>query len=142
MMKRAAVLGILVIVTALLTGCNGEPFPMVKASGKITYDDGSPLTTKKGDKLGLIFLPQMPPRDPKTHPRTGTAEVNPEDGTFSAATTHKWGDGLVRGKYKVSIFTGDTYSPAVPREYCDPDTTPLEVDASRQPMELKIKKPK
>lgn len=141
-MKRVVVLGALTVVVALLVGCSGEPFPMVKASGKITYDDGSPLPTKKGDTLGLIFFPLVPPRDPKTHPRTGTADVNPEDGTFASATTHKWGDGLIRGKYKVSIYTGDKYSAAVPREYCDPDTTPLEVDASKQPMVITIKKPK
>lgn len=125
----------------LLAGCGGEPFPMVKASGKIVYEDGSLLTTKKGDTLGLIFIPQTPPRDPKTHPRMGTAIVNPEDGTFPCATSHKWGDGLIRGKYKVSIYTGPKFSLAVPRDYCDPNTTPLEVDASRQPMELKIRKP-
>lgn len=141
-MRQAAVLGILAVVVSLLVGCNSEPFPMVKASGKLVYEDGSPLPTKKGDMLGLIFIPLMPPKDPKTHARMGTASVNPEDGTFSSATSHKWGDGLVRGKYKVSIYTGDKYSPAVPREYCDPDTTPLEVDASKQPMVIAIKKPK
>ena len=139
-MHWAAVVGI-VVGAAVLAGCNSEPFPMVKASGRITYDDGSPLATKKGDTLGLIFLPQTPPRDPKTHPRMGTAAVNPEDGTFPVATTHKFGDGLIRGKHKVSIYTGDAYSPAVPREYCDPDTSPLEVDAAEQPMWIKIRKP-
>ena len=140
-MIRRATSGILGCAALLLTGCGSEPFPMVKASGKLTYEDGSPLPMKAGDTLGLVFLPQAPPRDPKTHPRLGTAAVNPEDGTFPAATTHKYGDGLIRCTYKVSIFTGDTYSPAVPREYCDPDTTPLEVDASLQPMWIRIRKP-
>lgn len=140
-MRNTAVIGTLAGVALLLAGCSGEPFPMVKASGKITYEDGSPLATSKGDALGLQFMPQHPPRDPKTYPRMGTAVVDPETGRFPCATTHKWGDGLIRCTYKVSIYTGGKYIPAVPKEYCDPDTTPLEVDASRQPMWLKIRKP-
>lgn len=140
-MKPVAVFSVLGGCLLLLAGCSGEPFPMVKASGKLVYEDGSPLPTKKGDVLGLMFLPQMPPRDPKTHPRQGTAVVDPETGMFPMATTHKWGDGLVRGKYRVSIYTGGKNIPAVPKEYCDPDTTPLEADASKQPMVIKIRKP-
>lgn len=140
-MTRAALWGILAGGVLLLSGCGSEPFPIVKVSGRIVYDDDSPLTTKKGDTLGLIFMSQTPPRDPATHPRTGTAVVNPEDGTFSSATTHKHGDGLIRGRHKVSIYTGDTYSPAVPRDYCDPDTTPLEVDVSGSPLLIRIRKP-
>lgn len=140
-MKRVAGLGILAVALPLLAGCGGEPFPMVKASGKIVYEDGSTLATRPGDTLGVLFHPQVPPRDSKTFPRMGTAVANPEDGTFSCATTHKYGDGLIRGKYKISIYTGDKYIPAVPKEYCDPDTSPLEADASQQPMVIKIRKP-
>lgn len=113
---------------------------MIKVSGTLTYEDGSLLPFQKGDTLGLVFLPQMPPRDPKTHPRTGTAPVNPEDGTFASVTSHKYGDGLVRGKYKVLIYITKNFS-SVPPEYGDPDKTPLEIDSRNQPLAIKIRKP-
>lgn len=143
-MRRVAVGAMLAGGVLLVAGCGGEPFPMVKASGKLVYEDGSPLpplSAKKGDTLGLIFTPLMAPRDAKTHPRMGTALLDAETASFSSATTHKYGDGLIRGTYKVSIYPGPQPLAAVPTEYYTPETTPLEVDASKQPMVLKIRKP-
>lgn len=127
----------------LLSGCGGEPFSMVKASGKITYEDGT-LLPAKDNFVRLTFFPQTPPLDEKTHPRPGSADVHLEDGTFDFVTSHKYRDGLTVGKHKVVIST--TYMHEVPKgvppEYNDPNKTPLEVDTAQQPFMLKVRKPR
>ena len=128
---------------ALLAGCGSrEPFELVKVSGRITYEDGT-LIPAEGNYVRLTFYPQTPPRDPRTHPRPGTAEVNLQDGAFSRATTHHWGDGLTVGKHKVVISTiALQQAPkGVPQEYNDLHHTPLEVDTANVPFHLKIRKP-
>jgi hypothetical protein len=93
-----------------LAGCGGgDPFQHASVSGKVTYEDGSPIVA---DVLTLMFHPQATPIDAKTHPRPGVASVN-KDGTFSSATTHKANDGLVRGKHKV-ILVGINAVPLPP----------------------------
>ena len=128
---------------ALLAGCGSpEPFELVKVSGRITYEDGT-LIPAEGNYVRLTFYPQTPPLDPRTHPRPGIAEVNLQDGTFSIATTRRWGDGLTSGKHKVVVSTDvlQVVPKGVPPEYNDPDRTPLVVDTANQPFELKIRKP-
>jgi len=129
--------------SVLLWGCSREPFTMVKASGKITYEDGT-LIPAEGNYVQLTFYSQTPPRDPKTHPRPGTAEVNLADGTFACVTSHKYSDGLTVGKHKV-VVSADVLQEVpkgVPPEYNDPAKTPLEVDTDQQPFVLKMKQPK
>jgi hypothetical protein len=134
---RPAVLFLLLF----LAGCGGgDPFQHASISGKITYEDGSPIVV---DPLILRFVPQTAPIAAKTHPRPGTATVS-KDGTFSSATTYKFNDGLVKGKHKV-ILVGANGAPIppsiVPPEYCDPIKTPLEVDTAQLPFDLKVRKP-
>ena len=127
----------------VLAGCGSpEPFELVKVSGRITYEDGTLIPTE-GNYVRLTFYSQAPPLDAKTHPRPGTAEVDLLDGTFTCATTHRWGDGLTAGKHKVVVSTTvlQQLPKGVPPEYNDPNRTPLEVDTAQQPFELKIRKP-
>lgn len=122
-------------------GCGArEPFSHVAVSGKVTYEDGSLIPV---EVLTLTFIPQVRPIDAKTYPRPGTAMVDKNTGSFSSAATHKANDGLVRGKHKVTLATpaGPVHPSIVPPEYCDPNKTPLEVDTSSRPFELKIRKP-
>jgi len=132
---------VLVAVFAALTGCGqGDPFDYVKVSGKVTYEDGSPIP---GDRLEVEFVPLAEPVDPQTHPRPGFATMN-EDGTFDSVTSYKHGDGLVPGRHKVAVrsFSEDLNpTGAVPEEYTNPETSPLEVDTADAPFHLKIPKP-
>ncbi len=116
---------------------------MQKVSGKICYEDGT-LIPSEGNYLRLTFYSQTPPMDSKTHPRPATAEVNLQDGTFTCATTHRFGDGLITGKHKVVISTDvlQGVPKGVPPEYNDLNKTPLLIDTDQQPFELKIHKPK
>jgi hypothetical protein len=128
----------------LAAGCwSREPFALVKVSGRITYEDGT-LIPAEGNFVRLMFYPQTPPRDSKTNPRPGAADVDLRDGSFSVVTTHRWGDGLTVGKHKVvicGVLLTDVPK-GVPPEYNDMTKPLLEVDTSQQPFQLKIRKPR
>ncbi len=125
----------------LAAGCgDGDPFGYAQISGTVCFEDG---TLIPADFI-LVFYPQSGPLDAKTHPRCGTAVVDRESGRFDSATSHKPGDGLVRGKHKVILATrshGALPPSIVPPEYCSPVKTPLEVDTAQQSFELRVKKP-
>lgn len=108
---------------------------MVKVSGRLTYEDGSPI---EGGRIRLKFRSAVPPRDAKTHPRPGIAYLN-EDGTFTEVTTHKYGDGIVRGEHQIFIeIEGE--SSGVPAEYRGTDS-PLRVHSDEAPFELRVPRP-
>lgn len=128
----------LIMVTSL--GCgSGNPWDPVKVSGKVTYEDDSPIP----GGMRLYFIPQTPPIDDKTFPRQGGTNVGAE-GTFDAVTTYKFGDGLIPGKHKVVVSAGGRGArgkPTVPPEYGAEETTPLEIDTADSPLHIKIRKP-
>ncbi|MEX2169793.1 MAG: hypothetical protein WD851_10815 [Pirellulales bacterium] len=123
-------------------GCSSDnPFDQVQVEGTVTYDDGSMIP---GEYVELEFLPQTPPKDPRTHPKQGRAAVKTSDGSFDTVTSHKYGDGVVTGKHKVLVFSFDDQrrpTGAVPPEYTEASTTPLEVDTAQMPWRLTIPKP-
>jgi hypothetical protein len=128
---------------AMLVGCGSEPYSMVQVTGKVTYEDGSVIPAKR---LRVVFVPQAQAVSAAVHPRPGEAEVNVADGVFQTVTSHKYGDGLVIGKHKVQVISLDeneTETNAVPKEYRNADTTPLEVEvgSGKTEIELKVKKP-
>lgn len=133
----------LLLCGLLLGGCSGDPFAYVQVAGKVTYDDGTPIPA---EPLVLTFFPQAAALDAKTFPRPGMGVADPQTGEFKSITSHKAGDGLVRGKHKVTLTNlGRAPLPAsvVPPEYADPATTPLEVDtAVPASFTLTVHKPK
>ena len=133
------------IAAALLlaAGCGArEPFALVKASGRITYEDGT-LIPAEGNVVRLTFYSQTPPLDAKTFPRPGLADVDLRDGSFACVSTHHWADGLVVGRHKVVVSTHTPHEvpKGVPPEYCALETTPLEIDTAQLPLIIKIHKP-
>jgi hypothetical protein len=130
------------LVLCGLAGCASEnPFEQVKVSGTLTYDDG---TLIPASMIILKFEPLAAPLDTKTHPPSGMSYVNVSDGTFDVVTSHKYADGLVRGKHRVLVSaTTDAGSSTklVPDEYLDSGRTPLVVDTSESPFELLVRKP-
>jgi len=136
-----AFVGASALAIAASLGCGPpDPYGVVGTKGSIKYDDGSLI---EAGRIELLFGSQEPPKDPKTHPRQGVAEVNTADGTFTA-TTYDFEDGLIRGKHRVvamSIAPRGGYTNAIPPVYRSADTTPLEIDAQGQFVELTIPKP-
>ena len=135
---------VVVLATLLLAvaGCSDGPFSYVPVSGKVTYEDGSPIPAAS---IKLVFKSMEPPLDPKTRPRLGQAGVNATDGTFSGVTSEKPSDGLVPGEHKVTVFVfgkdGQTSS-AIPEEYTNGATTPLVIHTKDSPLEILIPRPK
>jgi len=110
------------------SGCGPrEPFSHAQIKGKVTYEDGTPI---EADRIRILFHPQTPPKDQKTHPRVGETDLN-EDGTFENVSSHKYGDGVVVGEHKVTLIPLDENErelKVVPPEYMHPDTTPLTIN--------------
>jgi hypothetical protein len=130
---------LLLAVVPMAAGCGSSgPFDYVPVSGKIAYDDGSPLP----GACKLFFVAQDAPTVEGAHPRPARANVNAQ-GEFDCVTSHKYGDGLIPGKHKVAIQigAGSDGKPAVPREYSSSETSPLVIDTADAPLEIKVPKP-
>ena len=122
------------------SGCgSGSPFKYVKVSGTVKYEDGSAIPG--GCRLVFNSVDAAPVGN--AYPRPGMADVNAE-GTFNEVTSYKFGDGLVPGKHKVVVQAANERdgNPVVPKEYTNPETTPLVIDTKDVPFEIKVPKPK
>jgi len=84
-----------------LAGCGGEPFKLAPVSGKVTYTDGSLIP---GDQILVRFVPEQPPTSGNDVASAATGDVNPQDGTFPGVTSHKYLDGAVVGRHKVTVI--------------------------------------
>lgn len=126
------------LVLLCISGCgSSEPFDYVPASGKVTYEDGSLIPVR----VRVVFTSQQPPVDGKRFPRPASA-LPDDQGYFPVVSSLRYDDGIVPGKNKVSIiYEGKQPERYIPREYSNPDTTPIEVDSKDSPFEFKIKKP-
>ena len=128
-------------VSRLFSRGDDDPFSYRRVSGTVLYEDGGVIPA---GALTLTFISMAPPHSPRTHPRPGIASVDPKTGTFQSTTSHKPGDGLVKGSHKV-LISGDNRRPlpedVVPPEYTDFKTTPLQVDTEAGPFLLKVRRP-
>jgi hypothetical protein len=124
----------------LLAGCGSDsPFKYVRASGRIGYDDGTPIP----GGCRLTFFSQDVAAVGTAHPRPGMTSVGP-DGKFDCVTSYKYGDGLVPGKHKVVIQAAADRGgiPVVPKEDTNAETTTIIVDTKDLPFDIKVPKPK
>ena len=124
----------------LLTGCDdGNPFDYVPVSGRLSYEDGTPIPAT-GMKL------QFEPIDIKSaggmYARVATADIDAQ-GNFANATSYKYGDGLVPGRHKVAIgyATDKNGKLLVPKSCTTLGSTELIVDTASLPIEIKVPKP-
>jgi hypothetical protein len=103
-------------LSALCCGC-GDSDGRLPVGGTVKYADGS---IPKGETAQIWFEPVAEGR-----PASGTIE---DDGSFTMMTQSP-GDGVAPGQYKVVLKVLKDYRrqiPAVPKEYTDASTTPLE----------------
>lgn len=129
------------VAVGCLSGCGDSvPFEYQPVAGKITYEDGQPIST---GGLQLYFAAQVDSPDGESYPRTAMAHVDGA-GEFKAVTSYKYGDGLVPAEHKVTIKVGPGPGgkPLVPKEYGEAQTTPLLVDSKGKDfLEIKVPRP-
>jgi hypothetical protein len=133
--RRLTTLAALALLAGV-AGCGSDRYPV---TGRVTYEDGSPLT--EGNVIG--------------HSGEGATSVTVQgnvrpDGTFEWGTD-KPGDGAKPGKYRVAVVPrglGDAEMaagmlPAVESKYSDPDTSGIEfeVKAGRNELNITVTKP-
>jgi hypothetical protein len=126
-----------------VAGCGPSvPYKTVPVSGKVTYDDGTPIG---GPRVRVQFFPQVPAINAKEHPHAGSAELQP-DGSFANVTTWHYADGVIPGPQKVVVQSLDKRQQptgAVDPVYSSANDTPLtiEVKAGMSPIQLTVPKP-
>ena len=132
-------LGAFLVVLGCIGCGSGQPFDYVPVSGRISYEDGSPLPVD--GVLRLTFYSDAPPVDDKYFPRPGSAFPD-KTGSFSKAMTMRPGDGLVPGTHHVTIgYMGRSTDGVIPQEYTLKNKTPVVVDTSQLPFDIKIPRP-
>ena len=132
---------------ASISGCGSKvPFSIVPVHGKVAYEDGSLIPA---DSILLTFNPIHEGEKGKMAAPGGQTNVNVQDGTFSAVSSHRANDGLAVGRHKVVVVSfkkgadgKSGPSAAVPAAYRSESSTPLEIEvaSSDQFLELKISK--
>jgi len=130
-----------------ISGCaSGVPFEIVPVHGKVVYEDGSLIPA---DSILVTFNPVLKGEKGKVVAPGGQTNVNVQDGTFSAVSSHRANDGVAVGRHKVVVVSfkkgpdgKSGPSAAVPAEYRSESSTPLEIDVNSrdQFLELKVTK--
>lgn len=142
MLPRHLALCVPSIILLAIVGCGGSsnPFQTVPVTGKVTYEDGSTIPVPG---MKLFFHCLEPPQEGK-HPRPAQVGVD-ADGNFKDVTTYKYADGLALGKHSVTVICleGGKPSNKIPKQYGQPESSPLtvEVTESGQFLEIKVPKP-
>jgi hypothetical protein len=129
---------------ASISGCGASvPFNIVPVHGKVAYEDGSLIPA---DSMLVTFNPIRSGEKGKIVPPGGQTQVNVQDGTFSAVSSHRAYDGLAIGRHKVVVVSfkkgpngNSAPSDAVPAIYRNESSTPLEIDVKSNDQFLDLK---
>lgn len=125
----------------LLVGCggSGSPYDYTSVSGKVTYEDGTPLPS---DGYTIKFFALDAPTVQGATPRLAQAHVD-ANGEFQNVTSYKPGDGLIPGKHRVSFIYADDKNgkSLVPTECTVPKESPVIIDTADAPLEIKVPRP-
>jgi hypothetical protein len=125
---------LLIIAAAFMAGCGGGD-EALQVTGVVKNADGSPIPCESGT---VLFQPTASGENATGQHASGA--VNP-DGTFSMMTKVP-GDGVKPGPYKVVLQLWKSYRDgklAVPKEYGDASTTPLEATVDRDHTHFEFK---
>lgn len=121
-------------------GCgDGGPFEYTEVEGLVTYEDG---TTIPAGGMQLKFIALDAPSVEGASARPAIAHVD-SNGRFQGATSYKYGDGLIPGKHKVAILYAKDRDGKllIPSDYASTARSPLVIDTSLLPLEIKVPKP-
>lgn len=138
----------LALLVVASTGCGNKlPYSIVPVHGSVTYEDGSKI---EADILMIAFEPIDFESDEGMVPPAGQTEVNAGTGAFDSVSSYRANDGLAVGRHRVLVAAyrggeGGQRIPtaAVPSQYSQASTTPIEVEitSANQELEIKVAKP-
>lgn len=131
---------IVLLAVVACCGCSdGNPFDYVPVSGRLTYEDGTPIPAS-GIRLGFAAEDATPRNG--AHPRPAEAVVD-ADGNFASVTSYRPRDGLMPGRHKVAVYHAEDAKGKllIPKEYSHALTTPLVIDTADAPLQIKVPKP-
>src|SRR5262245_15120824 len=119
------------LIAILLTSCGSNLPRTIPVSGKVTFDGQPPPAAGS-----VLFLPIEAAEGFPLRPASGAFGT---DGRFMAKTFEP-GDGLMPGKYSISVecwdvppnMTGNPGKSHVPKKYQSPATSGLAVDITPQ----------
>jgi hypothetical protein len=128
---------LVVVVLAALAigaagGCGPKGLKLVKVSGTVKFKDGAALPAPEAGK-GPNTVNFRPVGEAVAgQPRKGAGGTIDANGHFDVMTL-KPGDGLIPGKYHVSVF-----APGIPDVYRDADKSGLEYDIQKATTDLVV----
>lgn len=136
-----AALAFALLTMQRVSGMRAPDIPNTKpVHGQVLYEDGSALPAEICE---LLFHPLDTPARGRS--RVGRAVVTGQQGEIKRVCYDAQYPGLPPRKYNVTIsLPGQMALPLfiAGEEYGNPATTPLRVDTSREPVVLRIRKPK
>jgi hypothetical protein len=145
-MRAQPATAMLLATSVLACGCSGrkagDPFSYTKVAGKVCYEDGSLIPVRA---LVLTFIPLETVAIDKKFARPGRAVVDGASGAFESATTFSPHDGIVTGRHRVVLGGVDNVrlpESLVPARYKDQMQSPIEIDTRKQPLEIRVARPK
>lgn len=120
---------ILATVTLAIIGCrqSTEQLPTIPVSGKVTYEDGSPVMA---ERMEVRFVPRVDSPEEEGCPVAAVGRVDVRNNSFTEMTTYVFGDGAIAGEHDVEVVRfGDEENPAgyKPRIYRGDDVWPSTV---------------
>lgn len=121
---------LIVVSVVCVAGCGGRTTHQV--TGKVQYQDGSPIS-------GGIRVIRLEPADDTTAEirKVASGMIEP-DGSFEMFT-RKPGDGVIAGKYRVTLTVMDKPMGGkmlIPQKYTTTDSTPFEIVVDDDKSEL------
>ena len=127
------------VVVLFIGSIYGGP-ALLKVHGRVVYEDGTAIPAPS---IVLSFVPLNPSGEKATNGRTGVVIVDSDTGKFASVLACR-NSSMELSKYKVCVLA----EPQVPlsanllrAEYAKSTTTPLEVDVTQIPLELRVDRP-
>jgi len=108
-------------------GAQGPKPKMAPVSGKLTYDDETPIP---GARIQIVFIPLEPEGKAGNRDKPSLTDVDPDKGTFEFTSTYEEGDGATVGMHRVMITVLDAdgnLNGAIPEVFANPQLTPLKI---------------
>ena len=134
---RFVIVPLAAIAFLAVSGCGDKGIKLVKISGTVKYNDGTPV--RGGSEQGhaiITFSPANFDAEPAAgQGHKGASAMIDAEGRYAMATLLRQADGVIPGDYKVIIRVwekdGDASSTLIPEKYGDREATDLKITVDK-----------